>query len=117
MRSHDVPTWPDPVSSGGKTSFFPPATSGIDMSSPTVKAALKVCEKYIPGSTLTSGQSAHDEAKLLQYAKCMRSHGVSNFPDPSSRPGGGWGFDFTPAIDQTSPTYQVATDACKSLEP
>jgi hypothetical protein len=117
MRSHGVPNWPDPVTSGDKTSFFPPPSSGIDEHSPAVKAALKVCEKYIPGSTFTPSQSAQDEAKLLSYAKCMRAHGVSNFPDPSSRPGGGWGFDFGPQIDQTSPTYEAATRACKALEP
>jgi hypothetical protein len=117
MRSHGVAKWPDPVSSGGKTSFFPGPTTGIDMRSSTVQAALKVCQKYIPGTTLTPSQSAQDKAKLLKYAECMRAHGVANFPDPSSRPNGGWGFDFSQTLNQSSPAYQAATAACKSLEP
>ena len=66
---------------------------------------------------MTPAESAEDEAKLLKYANCMRSHGVTNFPDPVSRPGGVWGFNFGPGLDQNSPTYRAANKACQSLEP
>lgn len=102
---------------GKHDEVLPGPSSGIDVNSPTVQAALKVCQKYIPGGTFTPAQGAQDEAKLLEYAKCMRSHGVANFPDPSSRPGGGWGFDSGPGLDQNSPIFQTANQACKGLEP
>lgn len=118
MRSHGVSNWPDPVSSGGRTRFFPGPGSGIDVNSPIVRSALAVCRKYIPGSTLTPAQSAQDEAQLLEYARCMRSHGVTDFPDPTPRPGNGWGFTFPPGMEHSSsPAYLRADQACKSLEP
>jgi hypothetical protein len=117
MRSHGVPDWPGPVSSGNTTRFFPGPSSGIDVNSPSVQKALKVCQRYIPGSTFTPAQSAEDETRLLKYAKCMRSHGVPNFPDPVERPGGGWGFNFSSVINQDSPAYQAADQTCKSLKP
>jgi hypothetical protein len=51
----------------------------------------------------------------LRYADCMRSHGVTNFPDPSS---GGFGFDLASAgINQQSPAYQAAHRACVQFMP
>lgn len=117
MRSHGVPNFPDPTSSNGKTQILPGPSSGIDSDSPTLRAALQTCQKYVPGGNLTPAESAQDEAKLLKYAECMRSHGVTNFPAPSSRPDGGWSFDLGWAVNQNSPTYQSANQACKSLEP
>jgi hypothetical protein len=116
MRSHAIPSSPDPVTSGNKTRIYPGPSSGIDMSSPIVTSALHACGKYIPGSTLTRPQSAEDEAKLLKYAECMRSHGVANFSDPTPRPGNGWGFAGADR-DQNSSSYQTADRACQGLEP
>jgi hypothetical protein len=46
----------------------------------------------------------------------MRSHGVPKFPDPTVK-NGAVGFDITPAdgIDQSSPQYLSARQACQSL--
>jgi len=46
----------------------------------------------------------------------MRSHGVSNFPDPTLGPGGGVTFQGS-SFNQNSPTYQAAAKACQSLMP
>ena len=56
------------------------------------------------------------EAEALEYAACMRSHGVPNFPDPTVQ-NGSVGFSITAGdgVDQNSPHYQSARQACSSL--
>jgi hypothetical protein len=59
----------------------------------------------------------------LAAARCMRTHGVQNFPDP--RPGGGMSVDATPGssavtidgITFSGPTFQAAEKACALLGP
>jgi hypothetical protein len=55
-----------------------------------------------------SGAAADPNA----YSKCMRSHGVGNFPDPDSG-----GALKTQGIDTNTPTFQAAARACRSLAP
>jgi hypothetical protein len=51
-----------------------------------------------------------DVAQLLKFAECMRSHGVTGYPDPGSS-------GLSAAPDPSSPAYQAAQKACKSLMP
>jgi hypothetical protein len=46
----------------------------------------------------------------------MRSHGVSNFPDPSSS-GGGFNLNDLPGINPSAPAFKAAQTACKNLMP
>jgi hypothetical protein len=64
----------------------------------------------------TSGRPSKDQvrAAALNYAKCMRSHGVSAFPDPDAN--GNLAVDGN-AVGINSPTYKSADTACKSLMP
>jgi hypothetical protein len=72
------------------------------------------------GATTTVGPSASggsdpqsQQAALVKYASCMRSHGVTNFPDPS-----GSGFLNLPSgVDPNSPQFQSANQACQNLLP
>jgi hypothetical protein len=57
-----------------------------------------------------SSQSTYQQA--VDYAKCMRAHGVPNFPDPNSQ-----GKFVLGGVDPSSSGYQAAQDACKSLAP
>jgi hypothetical protein len=116
MRSHGLPDFPDPESTGG---FVFSVGSGPQPNSPRFQSAQRSCRKYMPnGGKPTPQQSAGDKAQLLELAKCMRSHGVTNFPDPSSRPNGGWGFDITQtSLHVNSPTYQAAAQACQKSVP
>jgi hypothetical protein len=61
-------------------------------------------------SSRGSGKSA-DTA--LAFSECMRSHGITNFPDPSS--GGGISISSGSGIDLSSPQFQVAQNACQHL--
>ena len=52
---------------------------------------------------------------VVFYAECMRSHGVSDFPDPA--PPSNQGFAFNPEADSHSPEFASANKACKHLLP
>ena len=58
----------------------------------------------------------HRQAQLTrlgqQYTACMRSHGVTNFPDPS--PGEAFEFE-TNGIDPRSSRFQAAAQACQNI--
>lgn len=111
MRSHGITNFPDPH--GGTITFN--VADGIDPNSPTFKAAQQACRKYAPVRSPTSPQGGPSKAVLLKYAKCMRAHGVKNFPDPVQFPGGAtWGFDLVGQVTQTSPAFQAANHACMS---
>jgi hypothetical protein len=60
----------------------------------------------------------HLHHELVSFASCMRSHGVSNFPDPTS-PGADKEFLLgqIPGIDPHSPAFLSAQPACKHLLP
>jgi len=64
----------------------------------------------------SSSATASGAAKALEYAACMRSHGVPKFPDPTVK-NGTVGFNISAAdgIDPSSPQYQAALQACSSL--
>jgi hypothetical protein len=71
-----------------------------------------------------AGSSAgnSDLAQLDAYSKCMRSHGIKDFPDPVPNPGGqGGSIDVTGGpgsdLDRNDARFQAADQACKSLLP
>lgn len=81
-------------------------------------AAQEACQHFLGSDEHgTPAQEAQDGAKLLSYAKCMRSHGITNFPDPVRHADGGYGFVYTDQLDQSSPAYLAANQACRSLLP
>ena len=68
------------------------------------------------GSSKSSSKaaSAGQFAQGVKYSDCMRSHGVSNFPDPS--PGGGFNVRGLGA-EANSPAFISAQTACAKLQP
>ena len=75
---------PDPSANGGGFNLSPP---GINSSSPAFKAAQTACRDLLPVKHVPSqAPSAQAYARLLQWAKCMREHGISGLPDPRPDP-------------------------------
>jgi hypothetical protein len=113
MRSHRVPGVPDPASTpGGLKSMLRPGSP--EMSSPAFQSAATACQHLLPGG----GPRQHEEhspaqiAAFLAFARCIRSHGLPNFPDPTS------GGQLTrqmlanAGINIQLPAVQQAADAC-----
>jgi hypothetical protein len=119
MRANGVPTFPDPSAKEGTLGAMVSA-GGIALGSPSVQAALEVCKQYTPTQNLTPAQSAAQNAEELQFAQCMRSHGVPNFPDPSAGTGINAGAVHLnlngTGIDMSSPMFQAAAKACGGLK-
>jgi hypothetical protein len=88
--------------------------SGGDPNSSQFQAAQKACQKLLPGGgppTLTPAQKVEQLKELLALAKCMRTHGYPDFPDPGSQ--GGFDFSSGGTIDPQSPQFQSAMSACR----
>jgi len=112
MRSHGVPSFPDPKisASGGKVGVSLATPQGVAQS-PAFKTAQQACGQLAPGGPGSSGgapTSAHQRAQLVSFAACMRSHGVPDFPDPSQ----GGAFNLPADINQSAPQFQAATGKC-----
>lgn len=118
MRAHGVPNFPDPTSGGV---FLSRQGNGqkIDRNSSQFASANKACLHLLPsGGEPTAAQMQQGLAEELKLAQCMRSHGVTNFPDPqlqsnnriSLRIGG-------PGFDPNSSQYKAANSACKQFTP
>ena len=137
MRSHGVPNFPDPNVAGGgfqvQVSGYHESVSigpipGINEQSPAFLAAISACQKLLPGGAAASGQQHPSAAAMAQArtaAKCMRAHGVPNFPDPGtfmpSTPPANTALDningavflIPDSIDLQSPAVKQAATACK----
>ena len=119
MRANGVPNFPDPNGAGVIQG------SGIDPNSAAFQKATQVCGKNLHGGRAPSpAQIARAEAAALSYSKCMRAHGVTDFPDPQFGSGGrvsirinGKAGGSGSGLDPNSPIFQKAQSRCGSLLP
>ena len=82
-----------------------------------IVALLGACGSNAPAATGT-GSGGNNVAQAVKFAQCMRSNGVSNFPDPDAS--GALTIDGVvngSSLDPNSATFQQAISACKDLEP
>lgn len=123
MRSHGVSNFPDPGNGELRLQVqsSPNSTSvnGVEVNGPTFRSAMQACRSYLPnGGHPSAAQTAKAKAQALAMSKCMRTHGVTNFPDPQFRsgPGGGIGIQLNGSgLDPNSPVFQAAQKACGSI--
>lgn len=117
MRAHGIPNFPDPSSTGGL--IIP---NDINTDAPAFKSAQVACAKLAQSGGGQATSSGSRKAQLLALAKCMRSHGVPTFADPTSSPpppssgnaigGNGWYLALGTAQERQSPSYKRAAAAC-----
>jgi hypothetical protein len=125
MRSHGVANFPDPSSGGGGFHIHIGPGSGINPFSPAFRAARAACGKLLPGGGPGNGPpSAQAKAHLLAISECMRSHGLTDFPDPTTTPPsspnqyglvlnqGGVFLAVPNAVNTQSPAFKQAATAC-----
>lgn len=129
MRANGVPNFPD--SPGGAIRIQQSATAGsgqslsvngVPVNAPAFRSAMKKCQRYAPqGAPVSAQQVAQIRARALAMARCMRSHGVPNFPDPIVETGpGGHGIGIRiggpgSGLDPSSPAFQAASKICQPL--
>lgn len=89
MRSHGVPDYPGPNSSGQLPKIVPSNESQLGVSDSRFTAAQGACQHLWPYQGPTAAQQRQELADALTFARCMRSHGVPDFPDPTTDPGSG----------------------------
>jgi hypothetical protein len=119
MRSNGVPNFPDPNGQGVIQG------SGIDPNSAAFQRAQQTCAKKTGGGlgTRSPAQIAHAEAAALAFSKCMRTHGVTGFPDPKFSSNGGISIRIGAHsgagnnLDPQSPIFQKAQQSCSALLP
>lgn len=105
MRSHGLPSFPDPSPGGFDL-------SGVDTRSPTFQSAHQACAPLQPASTAQgSPASASERLAAIANARCMRSHGVPNFRDPTFLPSGGNTVSLE-GLDTQSPAFKQAEADC-----
>jgi hypothetical protein len=111
MRTHGVPTFPDP---GPSTNF---AISGTPAGPPTTPSAkaYDTCKHLLPsGSGSGNGSVTSQELReAVALAQCLRNHGEPSFPDPTVIDGS-VNFAFTSV---TSPQFRTAVKDCGSVIP
>ena len=108
MRSHGITRFPDPTADGRI------GTRSIDINSVQFQSTQNRCSHLLPGfGGATPAQRAAAEANGIKFARCMRSHGAPNFPDPDSHgvidlSSAGLSFDSPQVVD--------AEHACRGLD-
>jgi hypothetical protein len=116
MQSHGAPAFPSPAKGPAGSYGYPmdPQISG-QLTGPGYNAALKACQKLKPrGGGLTPAERQAAIDALLKFARCMRTHGLPDFPDPTTN-GHGIQIDFP--VDPSSPQFQSALKACRAVAP
>ncbi len=108
MRSHGVPDFPDPFSRGGVPKVTP---QQVGVSNSQFQVAERACAQLLQP---TQAQVPEIMTGMLNFARCMRSHGVPNWPDPSTDSSGQPVFNI-PGIDPDSPRVSNTADECTHL--
>jgi hypothetical protein len=115
MRSHGVPDYPYPNSSGQLPKITPANEAQLGVSDARFETARVACQALWPYQGPTQVQQRQELAGALKFARCMRSHGVPNWPDPKTDPDSGF-VEFVISTSQVgfdprSPSPQILAKA------
>jgi hypothetical protein len=117
MRNHGVNNFPDPKvssSQSGSTTISIDVPATLVKSSPQFSAARQACRGLLP-SPRDSGSPAQlhaREQEMLAFARCVRSHGFTNFPDPTSQGQLTVGMIHAAGVDLHAPDALPTARAC-----
>jgi hypothetical protein len=114
MRSNGMPNFPDPQRVGGRSLKL--IVQRLAAGNPRFQGAERTCRHFLPngggGSQEPARQTRTQLADELSFARCMRSHGVSRFPDPSAQSGLTVEMVQAQGIDLHSPAVLRVVQAC-----
>lgn len=109
MRNHGVPRFPDSQAASG----IQIPVSLADNPSPAFTSAMRACKYLVPADVQPPVASASQKAAALKLARCMREHGVPNYPDPTYKDGHEIPPSIAdPAINPASPAFGAASKTC-----
>jgi hypothetical protein len=117
MRTHGVLNFPDPNDSGAIPKV---SLQQLGVSSSQFRTT-RACRRLLPSRAQPSPAQIQQVINALsKFARCVRSHGVPNWPDPLAEydPGqpGTPGFPREmPGVNENSPHVEGATGACQHL--
>jgi hypothetical protein len=118
MRAHGLASFPDPTMTDHNGQQVAYLTASIPVHpSPAFASAQTACREILPTpSDVSQAQLAQQRQararQLLAFARCLRSHGISDFPDPTNLG------QLTPAmvssagVDLHSQAVLIAAKAC-----
>jgi hypothetical protein len=121
MRSHGVANFPDPNGSGAIEDKRAVVRALQGVSDSQAQTAQRECQHLIPAGEGLGGKAsqlvaAQQQHYYLSAAACMRSHGITNFPDPTFS-AGRVKFPIPPSIDMQSTRAIEAREICQKLIP
>jgi hypothetical protein len=114
-RANGMPNLPDPqIDSNGRADF----PNGTPDPPASVRRACQSIYDRLPPSARDDEEARPpaDVQALLRFARCMREHGVADFPDPDAE----GNFSVKPGstnLDPKSPGFERALQACRQLDP
>ena len=114
VRAHGVPDFPDPGSNGQIPNDAKRALR--EVSDSLARAATYACRNLNPAGRESPTLTAQQQQDYLRAAACMRSHGITNFPDPAF-PGGRMNISIPSSIDSRSRQFTQAQQTCAKLVP
>ena len=116
LRTHGVARWPDP-NAGGVFDKSELTVQQLGVSNARLQSALSVCRHLLPDGGQPPNQAERERirAQALEFSRCVRAHGLPRFPDPGSD--GRIPDPATVGIDQGSPKFEAANQACRNYRP
>jgi hypothetical protein len=73
-------------------------------------AAQDKCKQYLPNGGVRQPLDPDRLAKVREYSRCMRDHGIAKFPDPDDN--GGIAINGGPGLDPMSAEFKAAEQEC-----
>jgi hypothetical protein len=117
MREHGI-DMPDPQFDENGSGTFTAGAAGDPADKTKLDEAQKACQSYLDKAKsnappMDPAKIEAEKQRMLDFAQCMRDHGI-DFPDPQiSTDGGGLQVQMGgPGLDPDSPGFKEANDAC-----
>lgn len=109
MRSHGLSQFPDPDGSGTLPKITP---QQLGVSAAQFQAAQQACAYLLQPSNAQAHQTL---SGMLDFARCMRSHGLRDWPDPTTNSDGQPVFDLHGRINPDSLQSATESGDCSHL--
>jgi hypothetical protein len=114
MRSNGLPDFPDPNANG--QGFGNQQQANQEKSNPHFGTAYSDCRHLLPSAPSSHGKVIPSNSQLVRFARCMRSRGVPDYPDPNSSVSLGTELAQL-GINPNSPQFQATLRTCDRLVP